>query len=197
MGFTNTARENTVEYRSYLKAEEELKKWKLELAKSNKNLLIIIGSIQNYFPQNKKLKELNKKIEVAMDAYAKLEQTVLNEFGAINQNAQKEAGGIPQEAYMRESEIDATLDLKWAALDEEGRIAILLPKISELQDNFFYKNVELAEGTSDKLKKDRISASEGLDHEIDCLIDEIQKQINEHWWQKFIRPIRHVYRRQD
>ena len=80
------------------------------------------------------------EIETAMDTYAQLEQTIIDKFNSINQEVQKIAGRIPQEAYEKESKIDATLDNRWATLGDTG-IDILLPSINKLQHSYLLAHI--------------------------------------------------------
>lgn len=170
MRVANEARTKSIEYASYLKEEEELKKWKLELAKSNKHLFTIIGSLQNYYSGNSSFNELSKQIELAMDTYARLEQTVMDKFGSINQETQEIIGKIPKEALEEENKIAAT----------SGKTQFdILPRILKLQDDYYYKNVECSEASWKRLKKTHQSVSKNLEDKINALTDLPQKGP---WW---------------
>ena len=185
MRIVNNAREESIEYKGCLKYNEELHKWKEELAKSNKKLLIIIASLQNYYSGNSAFSEFDKsskQIEIAMDTYAQLEQTIKDEFNSITKDIIKKANQIPQDAYKEESKIDVTLKDRWATFGNK-KIEILLPRIIKLQHAHYLSNIELAEGAQNEVKKKRESASTNLNDKIETLINQYQKRINRKWWQ--------------
>lgn len=172
MRIADKAREGSIEYKTFLKEEEEINKWKLELAKSIKRLMAIIGSLQNYYSAYPAFIELSKQIEIAMDNYAQLEQTILGEFNFINQDTQRIAGIIPKEAYEEEKRIIAANNL-------EAKMIDILPGINKIKDEYYYKNIKIAERSEKILKEKRKSASKNLENKINSLIDLAQKGDNE------------------
>ena len=185
MRIADDAREESIEYKVCLKRDEELNKWKEELAKGNKQLWTIIGSLQNYYFGNSTFDELDtlsKQIEKAMDDYGLLERTIMDEFNSINQNTQKIAGGIPREAYEEERKIDVTLDDRWATFGDRV-IENLLPSINKLQHSYYLSNIKLAEDTLNKIRNEHESVSKNLNDKIDALINQCQKRKNKKWWQ--------------
>lgn len=178
MRIANEARRKSIEHEGYLKQEEETKKWKLELAKSNKDLLTIIGSLHNYY-SDQSFNEYSKQIELEMDTYAQLEQTVMDKFNQISHKAENIAGMIPQKAYIEESKIDKTLETRWTSLPEPTRTAMLMPRIIKLQDDYYYKCVESTDEANKKLKEIHKCLSDNLDTKLNRLIDLFQKQKKE------------------
>lgn len=180
------AQEESIEYSYFQKEDAETKKWKEKLAKSNKELFTIIGSLQTYFIGDSLFDELDKaskQVEEAMDNYAKLEGTTMLKFNSIRQKAQELAGSIPQEAYEEESKIDATLDSRWTTYLDAERIKILIPRIRTLQHKYFISNVNSAVDIENEIKEERKSASKDLDDKIEALIYLYESKINKHWWQ--------------
>jgi hypothetical protein len=151
MGMANEARERSVEYKSALRNEERLHKSGLDLAKSNKQLLEIMGSLNNYYINDNVLDELIKQIEDSMDEYAKLEMTIKNKFNDIGQNAAMIAGNILQEA----------------------KIKNINP--NRIRDEHFYELINKIERAEKDLKNEREIKSKNLEEKIDALITHIQK----------------------
>jgi hypothetical protein len=174
--------ENSIEYKGCSEDEAELKKWKEELAKSNKILWTTIGKLQNYYSNDSVFDELCTKIETDIENYAQLEKTIMNGFDSIIQEVQNITGRIPQEAYEKESRIDPTLNNRWASLGDR-KMDILLPRINNLQHDYLRAYIKKAEDIRDELREKRESVSDTLNDSIEVLIKEYKKQKNGKCWQ--------------
>jgi|WetSurMetagenome_2_1015567.scaffolds.fasta_scaffold174212_1 hypothetical protein len=152
MEMANDAREGSVEYKSALRNEERLHKSGLDLAKSNKQLLEIIGSLRTYYINDKTLGELIEQIEIAIDQYSRLEKTIKNEFNEIGQYVTKTAGNILQEALS--SKINP----------------------NKIRDNHFYVWINKADEAERDVKDKREAESKNLEEKIDALIAHVRKQ---------------------
>ena len=177
MRMMDKAREDSIEYKGCSDCDNEIKKWKEELAKSNKLLWTTIGKLENYYPNCAPFDELCEQIEIKMDSYARLELTIKEKFESIILKVQEVAGGIPQEAYKEDSKNDPTLDNRWATLGDSG-INILLPRINKLQHSYLFDYIKDAETARNEIRGERESVSEALEDAIDALIKEYQKRKN-------------------
>lgn len=149
MKMADKARFESVEYKSYLNNRAKLNEYKLDLTKNIKDLLIIIGSLQNYYPKGPDFNDLSHQIEVAMDYYASLEKFIKDKFNPISQDALKKAGLIPKEVI------------------DKG-----IP-INHLQDDYFYDWIKKVDGFQEDVRKEREARSKNLEDKIDDLINHI------------------------
>ena len=185
MRFTEDELEKTIEYNSCLKLDEELNKWKEEVAKSNKELWTIIGSLQNYYlgtPTFDELSLLSEQVEKAMDDYASLESYILDVVDSFDQSTQEKSLNVPQEAFIEKRKSDTTLDDIWAT-NKESAIEILLPRINELQHTHLLSNFQSSEDIRKKIREQHRIVNEDFNDRIDALIKQYKKTENKKWWQ--------------
>lgn len=151
MRIATVSRNESEEYKSYHKNLEELNKWKAELTKSNKQLWIIIGSLQNYYPKDELYASISNQIEEAEDYYHQFEKVIKYKFNSITISALTEAGLIPDKA------------VKLHAMPHE------------LQDKLFYDLIKKAESEDQVLRKEQQEKrSDPLEAKIKALITHIR-----------------------